>query len=55
MVQAIIKGTIEKTMVGSNAVSLPSHMCPTSERQRGTSVQTGSDMCVLTLDQTFSN
>ena len=40
-------------------VSLPSHMCgpywPTSKRRGRIPVHTGSDMCVLTLNRTFSN
>ena len=48
-----------KTIHNGSVVPLPSHLCgphwPTSERRGRIPAYTGSDLCVLTLDRTFSN
>ena len=48
-----------KTIHNDSVVPLPSHLCgphwPTSDRRGRIPAYAGSDLCVLTLDRTFSN
>ena len=48
-----------KTIHNGSVVPLPSHLCgpywPTTDRRGRIPAYTGSDLCFLTLDRTFSN